>query len=318
MNVGRKHAGPSDPREVLPLGPTPKANDKSGRPARGAMRAWVWLALLLALPLAAGQPPDGQQEACRPPVLELQQPPRGFDPGSSMALLMAIENPNVAPVESVHASITTTAPAGWTAVPAQRELTLGPQNVSITALAVTAPHRGAGAGGGNITVLVLFVCARGDIQTSASASGVMPVSINAFNAPWPVVLTAFLVLAGGVTVLGLRRLRRGVAIRATGPAEREVAPAKSVKFTYVVENRRGKPQRLRIVREGVPDGWTLHLALESLELEPGEEKALWAILKAPPQTPIGLEVSATLHLEDARGVRDLGSLVLHARVAGPS
>jgi hypothetical protein len=233
-----------------------------------------------------------------------------------MALLMAIENPNVAPVESVHASITTTTPAGWTAVPAQRELTLGPQNVSLTALAVTAPHRGAGTGSGNITVLVLFVCARGDIQTSASSTGVLAVSINAFNAPWPVVLTAFLVLAGGVIILGLRRLRRGVAIRIVGPGLREVAPAKSVKFSYIVENRRGKPQRLRVVPEGIPDGWTLHIALESLELEPGEEKALWAILKAPPQTPTGLEVSVTLHLEDTRAVRDLGSLVLHAKVVG--
>lgn len=280
------------------------------------MRGWVWIALLLALPAALAQP-QGQQEACRAPVLEVQEPPRAFEPGGSRALLMAVENPNGAPVESVRASITTTAPAGWTAVPGQRELTLGPQNVSLMTLAVTAPNRGSGAGGGNVTILVTFVCTNGDIQTSASRSSVLQVGITVFRPPWPLVLGAFAVLAGGVTVLGIRRLRRGVALRMIGPAHRDVPPSKSVKYTFIIENRRGKPQRLRLVPEGVPDGWTIHLALDSIDLEPGEEKALWAILRSPPQTPQGLEVTVTLHLEGAQGVRDLGSLTLHARVQSP-
>jgi len=143
---------------------------------------------------------------------------------------------------------------------------------------------------------------------------VIAVEIEAFNAPWPLVLGAFAVLAGGVTVLGVRRLRRGVAINAHGK-EREVAPGKSVKFTFSVENRRGKPQRLRLVPEGVPEGWTLHMALEGVDLEPGEEKTLWAILKAPFLAQPGQDVTVTLHLEDDRGVRDLGHAVLRARVA---
>lgn len=279
---------------------------------------WLWLLLLLlaALPLAAVQDGPTQPEACRAPILELQEPPGGFEPGSSLPLLMAIENPNVRPVENVRATITTTAPAGWTAVPAQRELTLGPQNWTLTPLAVTAPNRGSGVGGGNVTILVTFVCTNGDVQTSASAAKTLYVRIEAFNAPWPLVLGAFAVLAGGVTVLGVRRLRRGVAISVHG-REREVAPGKSVKFTFSVENRRGKPQRLRLVPEGVPAGWTLHMALEGVELEPGEEKALWAILKAPFLAPPGLDVAVTLHLEDERGVRDLGNAVLRARVAPP-
>lgn len=278
------------------------------------MRGWLWLALVVALAPAAAQP-AAQPEACRAPIIEFQEPPAGFEPGSSTSLLMAIENPNGPPVDNVRASVATTAPPGWTAIPAQRELTLGPSNVSVSALAVTAPNRGSGAGSGNITILVTFVCSSGEIQTRASSLGTLPVSLSAFRAPWPVVLTAFALLAGGVTVLGVRRLRRGIAI-SPRDVERDITPGKGVKFTFVVDNRRGRPQRLRIRSEGVPPAWTLHLALESVDLEPGEEKALWAILKAPITAPPGLDVAVTLHLEDARGGKDAASAVVRARVLG--
>ena len=276
------------------------------------MRAWPLLLLLVALPTVAAQ---GQQpEACRAPVLAVQYPPGPFDAGGSMGLRIAVENPNRAPVDSVRATITTTAPAGWSATPAQRELTLGPQNVSLSAIAITAPNRGSGASGGNVTILVTFVCTSGDIQTSASASETIGVTLRAFSPPWPVVLGAFAILATGVTVLGLRRLRRGVALTAPG-GEREVAPGKSVKFTLAVENRRGRPQRLHLLHDGVPEGWALHLALETVELEPGEEKILWAILKAPPQAQHATEVAVQLHLEAAG--REVAAATLHARVAFP-
>lgn len=276
------------------------------------MRGWLWLALLLASGIASGEAAP-QPEACRAPVLELQEPPNGFGPGSSTSLLMAIENPNGPPVENVLASVATTAPAGWTAIPAQRELTLGPSNVSITALAVTAPNRGSGAATGNVTILVTFVCTSGEIQTRASTAASLPVGLTPFQAPWPLVLTAFLLLLGGVVVLGVRRLRRGVAVSPRA-VDRDVTPGKGTKFTFVVDNRRGKPQRLKIRSEGVPDGWTLHLALDSVDLEPGEEKALWAILKAPITAAPGLDVAVILHLEDQRGTRDVATAQLRARV----
>jgi hypothetical protein len=275
------------------------------------MRVWIVL-LLLALPAVAAQPP--QPEACRAPVLAVQHPPGPFEAGGSMSLRIAVENPNRAPVDSVRATVTTTAPAGWSATPAQRELTLGPQNVSINAMAVTAPNRGSGAGEGNITVLVTFVCSSGDIQTSASAAETIGVTLRAFAPPWPVVLGAFAVLATGVTILGLRRLRRGIAVTTLGD-EREVAPGRSVKFTLAVENRRGRPQRLHLRHDGVPEGWAIHLALDTIELEPGEEKLLWAILKAPPHAQHGTEVSVHLRF-DAAG-REVAAATLRACVAVP-
>lgn len=271
------------------------------------------LALLLLAPAAAAQPQQ-QPEACRAPVLAVQQPPGPFQPGGSLALLMAIENPNRAPVESVRASITTTVPAGWSATPAQREFTLSPEGVQTLSMAITAPNRGSGASEGNITILVTFVCTSGGIQTSSSAMETLAVDLMAFAPPWPVVLGAFAVLAGGVTVLGLRRLRRGVALVPLG-GEREVAPGRSVKFTFVIENRRGRPQHLDLRASGVPAGWSLHLALDRVELEPGEEKTLWAILKAPPQAQHATEVVVQLALES--GGREVGAAAFHARVAVP-
>lgn len=269
--------------------------------------------LLIALPGVMAQAP--QAEACRAPVLAVQQPPGDFDPGSATSLLMAVENPNRAPVASVRATVTTTQPPGWTAVPTQRELTLGPQNVSITSIAITAPNRGSGSGAGNVTVLVTFVCTNGDIQTSASAAETLEVRLRPFQAPWPLVLGAFAVLAGGVTILGLRRLQRGTALVTLG-AERAVEPGHNVKFTFLVENRRGKPQRLRLEASGLPENWTIHLALKDVELEPGEEKTLWAILKAPPLAAPGTEVAVQLRLMGERGA-EAASATLHAKVVEP-
>ena len=54
--------------------------------------------------------------------------------GASYSLTFAIENPNGPPVEAVRATITTTAPAGWTATASPRDLTLGPRNATFGAL----------------------------------------------------------------------------------------------------------------------------------------------------------------------------------------
>lgn len=281
-------------------------------------RAKVLILPLLLLVSAAFLAPgaaqaQGQPEACRAPVLAVQQAPEAFEPGEATSLLFAIENPNGAPVEAVRATVTTSAPAGWTATTAQRELTLGPRNVSLTAISLTAPNRGTGVAAGNITILVTFVCTRGDIQTSASADTVLEVRITDFQAPWPIVLGSLTLLAVGVALMGYRRLRRGVAILPT-QSERTVEPGKSVKYTFVVENRRGRPQRFHLLPIGVPEGWVLHLALENVELEPGEEKTLWAILKAPPEAAEGTDVLITLRLENVRGGRDGASAPIRARV----
>lgn len=281
---------------------------------RGAVLVAVSLGLLLgALPASAQAP---QAEACRAPVLSVQQAPGVFEPGEAFTLLFAIENPNGPPVEAVRATVTTTAPAGWTAVAAQRDLTLGPRNVTVDVLAITAPTRGTGEPGGNITLHVTFVCTSGDIQTSASARTTVEVQIQGFQAPWPILLGAFALLATGVAFLGFRRLRRSVALLVP-QAERPILPGKTTKFVFAVENRRGKPQHLTLVATGVPEGWSLHLALQELDLEPGEEKALWAILKAPPTAEPGTDVPITLRL-DGRAAREGASAVLRARVEAPT
>jgi hypothetical protein len=247
----------------------------------------------------------------------MPEAPRSFPPGDAYTLAFAIENPNVAPIDSVRAQIITTAPSGWSVVPAQRELTLGPRNVSFDALTIGAPSRGGGEPAGNITIHVTFVCTTGDTLTASSADAVIPVVLQTFQAPWPVLLTAFSLLAILVAVLGVRRLRRGVAI-VPPLVEREVAPGKSVKYTFRVENRRGKPQRFTLLGVGVPEGWSLHLALDEVELEPGEDKSLWAVLKCAPEAQPGAEAAITLRLESPRGAREGTSAILVARVAdGP-
>lgn len=262
------------------------------------MAAVLLAAWLLCFPVVGAQ--DSQDDACRPPVLSFAPAPGPFEPGKSVSYFFGIENANGPPVDVVRATVTTTAPAGWSATAAQRELTLGPRNVSVDVLAITAPNRGAGAPSGNITLLVTFVCTTADIQTSASQSATLEVAIQQFNAPWPIVLGGFLALVVGVSILGIRRLRRGVALIPT-PPERPVVPGKSVKFTFLLENRRGKPQKLSFVHGPIPEGWMVHLALDSVELEPGEEKSLWAILRAPPTATPGTDLVVELRLDSPQG-----------------
>ncbi len=282
---------------------------------RWVLVAALALALVAAAPVSQAQPE--QAEACRAPLLTLQSPPEGFEfvAGQAVNLFFVIENPNGPPIETVRATITTTTPAGWTAAAAQRELTLGPRNVSYDVISVGAPHRGTGEPGGNITLHVTFVCTSGDVQTSSSASLVLPVVVRGFQAPWFLVLASVSALTIGVIILGIRRLRRGVAVTCASP-ERLVAPGKSAKFEIVVNNRRGKPQRFELAALGIPPAWQAHLALDEVDLEPGEEKTLWVLIKAPPNAHAGDEATVTLRLQNLVGSREGASTVVKARVTG--
>jgi hypothetical protein len=270
---------------------------------RGPALLLLLLALLPGQAQSAGLQPA---EACRAPQLVPPEPPalEPFEPGGSQRITFAIESRNEATVETVEAVVTTKEPAGWRTTIAPREVTLSSATpFSLTSLEITAPNRGSGAAAGNITLLVTFVCTSGDIATTRSTTRVIEVELKGFEAPWPLVLGGFLVLLAGVAILGVRRLRRGVALSAAAP-DRTVEAGKSVKFTFLVENRRGKPQRFAVIALGVPEGWSVHLALEDLALEPGEEKTLWAILKAPATALPGTEADVQLRLESPKAPRE--------------
>ena len=98
------------------------------------------------------------------------------------------------------------------------------------------------------------------------------------------------------------------------PSERAIEPGKSAKFTFTVHNRRGKPATYALAGLGLPDGWSLHLALPQVDVEPGEEKTLWAIVRAPPTVAPGDTVPFTIRLQGARGPRDGGIAQFVARV----
>lgn len=282
-------------------------------PSRGAALVLALLLLAWLAPLALAQSGEGQAP-CAPPRLAFPRAPRVVDPGGSFNLPFAVENPNGPHVEIARADIKVTTPDGWTAIPQRRELTMAPESVQHNVLAVTAPTRGTGAASGNVTISVSFVCTSGVVQQSSTpVQHVVEVRIRAFEAPWLVVIGAFGIFALGVAILGVRRLRRSVVL-APVQAERPIEPGKSAKYTFIVHNRRGKPARYHLVVGDLPEGWTIHLALDDVELEPGEEKTLWAILRAPATAPEGVDVPFTLRLQGERGPRDGATATLRARV----
>jgi len=225
----------------------------------------------------------------------------------------AVENRNQPPVEAVLVTVTTTSPSGWTANAAAREFSLGPGNVTFSALEITSPDRGSGAGVGNVSLHVTFVCPRGDVRTTSAADAIVHVRLAQLSAPWPLAVGAVLVLGSAVTVLALRRVRRGVAL-VPKQRMRTMRPGQSVKFNFDVENRRGRPSRFHLLVEGLPDGWSAHLALDRVDLEPGEEKALWAIVHSPIAVTPGTQVEFQLRLEPLGGGRDHATLHLGVTV----
>lgn len=280
-----------------------------GRFVRVAVTAW-----LLAMLVAPTLPAQSTEGSCGPPLLAFPPAPRNYEPGGAFSIPFAVENPN-GHVEVARADIRVTTPDGWSAVPARRELTLGPHAVQQNVLALTAPTRGTGAPAGNITISVTLVCITGVVQQSSlPAQHVLDVRIRSFEAPWLAVIGVFLVLTAGVTVLGIRRVRKSVLLTPTTP-ERAIEPGRSAKYTFTIHNRRGKPAEYDLVVGGLPPGWSIHLALDHVALEPGEEKTLWAILKAPPDAPRGEAVPFALRLQGERGPRDGAATVLMAHVA---
>ncbi|MEA3201238.1 MAG: hypothetical protein QOE90_2666 [Thermoplasmata archaeon] len=272
------------------------------------------LALALVLALAPLGVASAQgQGGCQSPILAMPQPPASFAPGQSFTLSFAIENVNEAPIKAVRAQVTSVAPAGWSVAASQTEVTLGPKNFTTDALAITAPSRGGGEERGNITLHVTFVCTTGDTLTTSSADATVPVSLEPLTAPSTIVYGALAAVAVLVAILGSRRLRRGVGI-VPARLERDVEPGKSVKYVFRVENRRSRPQRLALLGVGVPEGWSLHLALDDVELEPGEEKSLWAVLRCAADAPAGSEATMTLRLESPRGPREGATATLVAKV----
>lgn len=271
------------------------------------------LALASAMPLAAGQ---GTSETCQPPSLAFPTARAVYAPGDTYNLPFAIENRNGAELR-VNATVQVTTPDGWTATPARRFFTIAPETVVHSVLAITAPSRGTGAPAGNITLSVTFTCQTGIVLlTSTPAEHVLGVRIRAFDAPWPLLLGGFALLALGVAIMGVRRLRRSILL---SPAERNrgIEPGKSVKFTFSVHNRRGKPASYAVLVGGLPEGWTIHLALNEVDLEPGEEKTLWAIVRAPPTAPVGTQAPFAIRLQGLRGPRDAATAHLVAHVEAP-
>lgn len=280
---------------------------------RLALLAAVALVSLMPAAFAQGSPAQG---GCQPPILEMPRAPDVFAPGGSFNLPFHVQNPNAAPTV-VNATVQVVTPDGWSATPAQRAFSLGADGIAPNLLTITAPVRGTGASLGNITLSITFTCVTGPVQKSSVPSeAVLEVRISSFQAPWSVVLAAFGILASGVGILAVRRIRRAVALRPTA-RERSLTAGKSAKFTFVVENRRGEPAKYRLVASGVPEGWSLHVALTDVDLEPGEEKTLWAILRAPPDASPGAVAAFTLRLLAARDAREGASVTLVGRVAPP-
>ncbi len=268
-------------------------------------------ALVASLPTTVAQ----QEEACRRPVVLAADGPAAWEPGSRFPIQIAIENPNEAPVETVTVRAEASAPPGWSALLAWSSLTIGPGNHPLNTLTVTASQRGSGLDAGEIVVTVRFTCHHpGDLQANAQASLVLPVALAPARVPWLLVggiALAAIAVAGGLYAWRARLPR--VGIKAVH-AERALPPGKGGQFPLVVANRRREPDGVILAVTDVPAGWSAHLAVDEIDLEPREERSLWVMVRPPPNARPGDAAALTVRATSRKNPREVAYAEVRARV----
>lgn len=299
----------------MPAAPAPAFPTRSRVPSARAVRLVV-LAGLLVAPALAMSALAQQEEACRPPRLLVSQGPAEWAPGGTFTYQLAVENDNVAPVESVTARLDATAPAGWSVSLSQTSVILRPEDAPVVAVTITAPQRGTGVATGEITISVQFTCHRsGAVDTRASAVTTIPVDLAEVRVPWLLLAGATGLIASVSLGVWAIRWRQGpVGLEATVD-EKPVVPGKSVQFPLRVANRRRAPDTVRFTVENAPDGWTSHLAVPEIGLEGREERDVWVALRAPVEARYGDEVTVTVTAAAARSSRPPVNVRVTARVA---
>lgn len=302
-------------RHLLALG-TPKRSLQARAAHRPAVRVTLArLALVLVAASVLAVPALAQQEeACRRPVVEPAAGPDSWSPGQRFVMPVFIVNENEAPVESVTARLDVVPPPGWSASLARSSFTLGPENFTVEPLTITAPQRGTGLPAGDVVLTVHLTCHRAGIDFNAQTSVTFPVELTPARIPWLLLgagLVAVLVVVSVVWSVRARLPR--VSVRSSQPA-RVVPPGKGVQFPLVVGNRRREPDGIVLQVTDLPEGWGAHLAVDELELEPREERALWLRVRAPPGAALGEEHVLIVRAASRKHPREVAFLHVRARV----
>lgn len=250
------------------------------------------IAGLLILAALAAPAFAQSQDGCLPPLIAIPASPWIFDPREPAATIVQIENPNGPPVETVSVSLDVTYPEGWSAVLAQREISMGPNNVTVVGLSMSAPARGVGATEGNITVSAAAACVTGSLITPRVTSATsIHVTLAPASAPWFSIVVAI----AGVLILTILyfalRVRRGGVRVVCDESEKDVPPSRAVSFPLLVQNRNSRPIVVELAPPDVPKGWSAHLAVAELALEPRREQELWLLVRAPATAKVGEELT---------------------------
>ena len=116
--------------------------------------------------------------------------------------------------------------------------------------------------------------------------------------PW-----MFLLLAGGIFVLGVvlvRRKKGGLGVHSDSPTQ-QVLPGRGASFPVKVANQGGSKQTITLGTSDVPEGWAAILPVDRIELEGNETTTIWLTLKAPPHAHPGEHVQVNFIATAADG-----------------
>lgn len=230
-------------------------------------------------------------------------------PGEVRVLRFGIEK---ADEEVARASITVTAPPGWSAVASNPTPVLDGRAPVLNAISVVAPARGTGVTEGEVVVTVETVCE--GAEEGATASAAIRVEVEPLSRGL-VGLLASLGVAGVVVLLGIGVVSRlaGVGVTSAEP-DRVVAPGATASFRIVVENKRTVPERVTLAVGALPAGWSVVVPAPELDLEPREEKEVWLAVRAPVDARAGTETDVVVHAALKEEPRRAAAIVLRARV----
>ncbi len=271
----------------------------------GRVRAWaVLFALTLVLPLAAHGAQAQLGGTCGPVSIATTPEEVSLEPGGNATVDVAVTNDGSL---DGSARLDLSVPQGWDVQPAERTFGLAAgatETVTVTVKASTDADRFSPPY--NLDATASLDCGAAGASDPATATVGLALDTGGGaggtggDDGGPGLGTAGLVFLGAVavlTVLGALpwvQSRRALRVEAKEPLL-GVEPGEGVSFPVEVENRGKEPDTVRFDMDGVPDGWSAFIAVPSLDLDAGEHRTLWVLVRSPPDARAGDVATVNVH-----------------------
>jgi hypothetical protein len=276
-------------------------------------RVLLVLAILL-LPVALAQVPS-QPQPCGPIAMTLAPPANPIPPGGRATIAVSLENDGqVAADVTVAVAVRT---QGWALLdPSSRSVEVAAGQSA--AMNFTVQAEDGAAQDGEVDFSGQADCAPGGLPTACpraelcvyqlradtavldlqEASGFRIPGLDDFGFPIELLLAGVLLIA---IPFAVRKKRPAGPTLATPEPLKRVKPGRGTSFPLEFGNPGPEPVRLALALSALPHGWSAMLPMPEIQLASKEKRALWLMVRSPPEARSGDTAEILLTATDPRG-----------------